>query len=350
MANFNSKDILHALEVLGFSSKASIEEIIRRTHELRAEYQDAEEAEDRKRWMEIEQSSRILTEHFEYVSTLLSSDHENKATSSDAAGNLAMANVYIDIWKESENYKIQNIIRKSKPWLVLLFEEKKPLLFSIIGVLLIGLFSIFLLPVELKYNQTETLMQEFNRDNMLMLGESIEDLPDNYRDVSVITSEYLTIMAHVSVLERGQLFSDYERMRESYFHLASLDDQEEDWNLSRYLNGIDLEVLILGIEWTSPEYRFRFYTATDPDRYRISTNLPSARISGFGYYFYTEKPSSNTSSVIFWFQNSVFAEDVFKAYRIVSASRTELVVYCYSDGQMYTLYAPQIVDHEGIES
>ncbi|MCK7488148.1 MAG: hypothetical protein MZU97_23700 [Bacillus subtilis] len=347
MASFNTKDILHALEVLGFTSKASIDEIIHRTHELRAEYQDAEEAEDRKRWMEIEQSSRILTEHFEYVSSLLSSDQSIPNLVSEDADKSAMANVYIDIWKTKENNKIQTIIRDSKPWFVLLFQEKKPLLISIVAGIFIVFFSIFYLPVELKYNKTESLMLEFSRNNMITLGESIDALPDNYRDVSDITSDYLTIMQHVSVLERGQLFSDYERMRESYFQLASIDDQAKDWNLSQYLNGIDVTLLVLGIEWTSPEFRLRFYTSTNPNRYRFYSNLPSERINGFQYYFFTEKPASNTNSLIIWFQNTMFAEEVFKAYRFVSATRTELVVYCYSDGKMYTLYAPQLVDQDG---
>lgn len=347
MARFSQKDILHALEVLGFTSKASIEEIVLRTQELRAEFRDAEDPEDRKRWIEIEQSSRILTEHFEYVTKMLSSrdEHGNPQTPTDVA---ASVNVYIDIWKESENYKIQNIIRSSRSWFDVLIHDRKPLMFGLMTLLILGFVGILFLPTELKYGRAEALMQEFSRDNMLLLGESIDALPDNYRRVPEMTSDYLTIMSHVSVLERGQVFTDYERMRESYFALASLDEQSQDWNLTKYLRAIDIEILVLGIEWTSPQYRFRFYTASNPDRYRISTNLPSARIQGFGYYFYTERPATNTNSLIFWFQNSVFSEDVFKAYRIVSATRTELVVYCYSDGQMYTLYAPQIVDGDPV--
>jgi|GEM_PF-4695314 len=347
MARFSQKDILHALEVLGFTSKASIEEIVLRTQELRSEYRDAEDPEDRKRWIEIEQSSRILTEHFEYVTQMLSSHDENgnPMNPSDVA---ASVNVYVDIWKETENNKIQNILYGSHSWFDILVHDRKPLLFVVVALLIFGFVGILFLPTEFKYGQTENLMQEFSRDNMLLLGESIDSLPDNYRRVPEFTTDYLTIMSHVSVLERGQVFTDYERMRESYFALASLDEQSENWNLSRYLQEIDIEILVLGIEWTSPQYRFRFYTASNPDRYRISTNLPSARIQGFGYYFYTERPASNTNSLIFWFQNSVFSEDVFKAYRIVSASRTELIVYCYSDGQMYTLYAPQIVDGDPV--
>lgn len=347
MAQFSQKDILHALEVLGFSSKASVEEIVLRTQELRAEYQDAEDPEDRKRWIEIEQSSRILTEHFEYVTRMLASrdEHGKPMSASDVA---ASVNVYIDIWKESENHKIQNIIRGSRSWFDLLIHDRKPLMFALISLLFLGFVGILFLPTELKYGKTEALMQEFSRDNMLLLGESIDALPDNYRRVQEMTTDYLTIMSHVTVLERGQVFSDYERMRDSYFALASLDEQSHDWNLTRYLQDIDIEILVLGIEWTSPQYRFRFYTASDPDRYRISTNLPSSRIQGFGYYFYTERPASNTNSLIFWFQNAVFSEDVFKAYRIVSATRTEMIVYCYSDGQMYTLYAPQIVDGDPV--
>lgn len=347
MARFSQKDILHALEVLGFTSKASIEEIVLRTQELRSEYQDAEDPEDRKRWIEIEQSSRILTEHFEYVTRMLSSRDEN-GNPMDPSDVAASVNVYIDIWKETESNKIQNILYGSRSWFDILVHDRKPLLFALIALMIFGFVGILFLPTEFKYGQTESLMQEFSRENMLLLGESIDSLPDNYRRVPEFTTDYLTIMSHVSVLERGQVFTDYERMRESYFALASLDEQSENWDLSRYLQAIDIEILVLGIEWTSPQYRFRFYTATDPDRYRISTNLPSARIQGFGYYFYTERPASNANSLIFWFQNSVFSEDVFKAYRIVSATRTELIVYCYSDGQMYTLYAPQIVDGDPV--
>lgn len=348
MARFTQQDIFHALEVLGFTSKASIEDIVHRTQELRKEYQDSIDPEDRKRWIEIEQSSRILTEHFEYVTRMLSSRDES--TLGSGSDMVPPVNVYIDIWKESESTKIHNILRGSRSWFDILIRDRKPLFFGLIAMFVLGLFGILLLPTELKYGRTENLMQEFSRDNMLLLGESLQALPDNYRRVPEITSDYLTIMSHVSVLERGQVFTDYERMRESYFALASLDEQTEEWNLNGYLKAIDIEILVLGIEWTSPQYRFRFYTATDPDRYRISTNLPSSRIQGFGYYFYTERPATNTNTLIFWFQNSVFAEDVFKAYRIVSATRTELIVYCYSDGQMYTLYAPQLVDGDPVST
>src|SRR5690606_28885942 len=100
-------------------------------------------------------------------------------------------------------------------------KKKYILVGSISAILLIVILAISI-PLgiinyrERKYQDIESMMMDFNVSNMYTIGEYINDLPYDYRDIITIKNQYQLIMNDVRKIENANLYSDYEQIRLSY--------------------------------------------------------------------------------------------------------------------------------------
>jgi hypothetical protein len=336
----NISEIYLAMKVLGLSIKSSKEEIIARTKALKSSYEESEKTEDFVRLAEIYRSSQILLESLdEATSSVIDSSKE--------IGN----DVYLQPEKvcESELGNLETIRESSAtgsssnmPVISLKSIRKKLLIGILVGFSLL-ILSLFAVPAGIsfaqqnKYQRVETMMMDFNSSNMYTIGKYIDDLPYDYRNIQEIKTMYQIFMSEVQVIEEGNKHDDYEEMRTSFYDLVSLDDIAYQWDLSGYLDDVDKEVLLLGIYWTSNSYHFSFRPKeSEANKYFFSTNLPNDKELESSYTFYWEE-SDEYDTLIFGYTNSNDSSDSFDAFRVISISQDEIVVYCYFNGEIYSL-------------
>lgn len=177
------------------------------------------------------------------------------------------------------------------------------------------------------------------------IGEMINSLPYDYKDISTYNMVYKMIMNEVLVIEDAYNYNltdeKCEQARTSYRNLVVIGNTSYLTNVNNYLNNVGIRVLVYGQKWGG-EYPSNYLYWYDSESGEfLSVNLPNAQDSEKEYYFTTSY--SIFGNMTFGYKNRNDSSDDFNAYKITKAVITSdkeyICVYCYSNEQTYTLYA-----------
>ena len=253
------------------------------------------------------------------------------------------ADVALDANKEipSKSKKVKRKIKKS--YLIIAIVV---LLGLIAGGLAIG-FSVYHngLYEELSDEMLEINYYNYNSNNIAGL---INRLPSNYKDVKDIENQYKQIDKQVKIIENAERLSerDSEKVREAYAALYNFNTQNDNWDLSEYLDGVlenHFSKFVFGKEWENSDFFFQWYEDGEGDGERLWTNLPNDQDDNKDYYFYNaySDGSGFLNPHQFGYENVNNSSDKFLAYRITDISYTgskwQIKIYCYSNSRTYTL-------------
>ncbi len=195
-------------------------------------------------------------------------------------------------------------------------------------------------------------MLEIDYDNYYYYSDSIamliDRLPSNYRDMKDIESQYKQIDKHVEIIKSAAWLNEKASIqaRGAYAALYQFNLQNDNWDLSEYLEGVlekSFGKFVFGMEWENSDYYFQWCEDGDGDGERLSTNLPNRMDDNENYYFYNDYSdgSSSLNPRLFGFENTNNSSDCFLAYRIMDISYTgsqwQIRIFCYSDARIYTL-------------
>ena len=241
----------------------------------------------------------------------------------------------------SNNKKAKRKIKKS--YLIIAIVV---LLGLIAGGLAIG-FSVYHngLYEELSDEMLEIDYYNYNSSNIAGL---INRLPSNYKDVKDIENQYKQIDKQVKIIENAERLSerDSEKVRDAYVALYKFNLQNDNWDLSEYLDGVlenHFSKFVFGREWENSDFFFQWYEDGEGDGERLWTNLPNDQDDNKDYYFYNaySDGSGFLNPHQFGYENVNNSSDKFLAYRITDISYTgskwQIKIYCYSNSRTYTL-------------
>lgn len=247
----------------------------------------------------------------------------------------------------SKNKKTKSKIKKSHLIIAIV---------AFIGVIVGGLAIGFSVYHNGLYEELSDEMLEIDNYNFNNIAGLINRLPSNYKDVKEIENQYKQIDKQVKIIENAERLNekDSEKVREAYVALYKLDSQNDNWDLSEYLEDVlenSFSKFVFGKEWENSDYFFQWYEDGDGDGKRLWTNLPSDKDNSIDYYFYNEYDSGydeitdrymeNFKISKFGYENINNSSDKFLAYRITGVSYTggkwQIKIYCYSNSRTYTL-------------
>ena len=243
--------------------------------------------------------------------------------------------------KKSKSKKTKRKIKKSYLIIAIVL-----LIGLIAGGLAIG-FSVYHngLYEELSDKMLEIDYYNYNSNNIAGL---INRLPSNYKDVKDIENQYKQIDKQIKIIENAERLNerDSEKVREAYVTLYKFNSQNDNWDLSEYLDGVlenSFSKFVFGKEWEDSDYFFQWYENGEGDGERLLTNLPNNKDDNKDYYFYYaySDGSGFLNPRQFGYQNVNNSSYKFLAYRITDISYTgskwQIKIYCYSNSRTYTL-------------
>ena len=182
----------------------------------------------------------------------------------------------------------------------------------------------------------------------------LEQLPDDYREVSDIKEELIFIKSQMEVFsnamtnefmrewvdqsEKSEYYVDYAKVRKAYFNLINNDDKYEKWNLTEVANfyttnaGATMVTFVIVGSWETGDGKYYFDVIENADNsISTRTNIPSEKNSSKSYYYFI---NGNTIGY-----TQIDNEDIeFDAYRISEISENYIRVFCFKNSQTYTLY------------
>lgn len=314
---YSKEALSHASEVLGIDSTAKTDEIIEKTKKLSEMHAQEQTAESFEKLIEIHKASELLLEE------------SRSTTSQEETSTSKRKSSFFEPGDRKTNNQNKHQLKK----------KRKKLAFIALGVLLV--LSAIALPIGLsrlranQYSTLESQMLNFEKLNMEEIGETINSLPRDYKDVSSIDKQYEEIMREVLMIENNAVNIDSERMRTAYYNLESIDESTSDWDLSEYLNSRSNKIKLYDITWTNDDYFFYYRPSTqNPKGSRLTSDLPSKVEEGKDYVYTVED-----NHTFFEYENVNDFTESFDAYKIVSIEEDAITVLCYSNDETYTLYA-----------
>lgn len=254
---------------------------------------------------------------------------------------------------ENKSAHKKKIKRKTKkPSKFKTFSKKKKItilvsiVLAIIFALGIGLGVGIPLSFRAKYLWVEDALMHFDRYNMYLIGEKIESLPVDYRDISAFKTKYKIVMNEVNVIENISpnylSDEDAENARKAYANLVSYNDISFEINTIDYLKTVDLKILFYGKEWKNGLDVFCLQDGTlDAETSALLySSLPNDK-EGSKEYYYTERKVYG--NYIYGYENKDNSDEYFDAYKITKVLITEeseqIVIYCFKNDMTYTLSA-----------
>ena len=196
------------------------------------------------------------------------------------------------------------------------------------------------------YNELTELMLNVDYSNVDSIGDIIEDLPSDYKDVAEIKKEYNQIQKQIKVIKSAEAKNDADsnKTREAYVALYNFNTSHHNWDLNGFLDSVlnrHFDNFVFGKEWENNTFRFYWHGDGDGSEY-LATNLPNDKEDNKDYYFYHEGSGGFFLSLQFGYENKNDVFDKFLAYRIVdvyyTGSKWQIKIYCYSNSMTYTLY------------
>ncbi|ERJ11312.1 hypothetical protein [Haloplasma contractile] len=187
-----------------------------------------------------------------------------------------------------------------------------------------------------KYNQIQEMLLDFDKDNMNTIGDYIEYLPKDYKNLKGIQEDYEMIMGNVYIIENSYVNENHLKMRNAFYKLSTFDEKSQNFDLSGYLETVDRDVFILDVYWSNDDGHYFQVKLNDlnPNNSTLYSSLPTHIEEGKDYYYFT---GGDWESI--GLKNVDNFSDRFNAYRIESVSVKELELYCFKDGKTYTLYS-----------
>lgn len=339
-------EVIEALEFLGLNPLSTKEQIIARTKKLRSVYEDSDTLEDMAKLSEILKASQIILSNYD----LLNQIYEEKNVLKNASYNIGNEYVQTKTTSLEAEKNYQNLIQEEKDDLLindLLInnlisprQKKKKSSFGIIAGVIFLLVVAISIPLginyirEDRYENIEAMMMNVQNSNINSIGDEIDKLPYNYRDIETIKNQYQMILREVTIIRNSDVKNDYEKMRIAYYNLVLIDNTTYTWNLSKYLESVDNRVLLYYISWSNGTYTFRLSPDQESASQWLSADLPNDKKTGVAYNFFAED-----NYTIYGYVNRADSNDKFYAYEIVSISEDEIKIYCYSNKQTYTLFS-----------
>ena len=181
-------------------------------------------------------------------------------------------------------------------------------------------------------------MQYFDNQSVDKIDSILKRLPNDYKNVSEISSEYSLINRHAKKISNiwWSISSGYfmegssDEIRETYVQLTLFSYSYDNWNLDYFLDSIQIDVLIFDTIWESSLYFFKWtYGESTQDLQLIST-IPNDKDSAKEYCF-TIKVEQDY--VIFGYENINDPNDYFKSFKVSNFrykdSKFYVDVYCY---------------------
>ena len=308
--------IIKSLNVLGLDSSATQEQITDRVKVLKSIYNSESEA-DAKKMDEVYRASKFLLENYELLSKGLNENTDQK-------------NSQIGINVDDAQPKRKH-------------SKKKIIWISVIS----GIFALFLisfltqnLPKMIEdrnqYNEIKEMMMNFNADKMNTIGETIKKLPDDYKDIKTISSQYELIMENVEIITESENTKGYKNWKganTAYRALININHDLSNWNLSQYLDNKDIRYKIIWTKWSDLDKNFQIYSYNFDYNYDLNTNLPN-NIESDKFYI----TRWNDSWTKIGYENLNDPTDKFWAYEIIDVKEDQIQIYCYSNSETYTLY------------
>lgn len=205
---------------------------------------------------------------------------------------------------------------------------------ALILVTLVSVFSVVSINRKNTYGDLSAMMKNVSIANYEDIGDTLNDLPDNYEDVATFKDQYASIRSNIEVIETNNVFDESDTMREAYYALEAIDEETEQWDLSYYLGRVDTRVLLLGMGWENSEHYFDLHREPNTEiGYILQTSLPKAQEPDKDYYFY-----SRYNMTLFGYMNIEDRTDIFEAYEIMSIDGDALRIYAVESDETYTLY------------
>lgn len=234
-----------------------------------------------------------------------------------------------------DNKKGKNLLSRIKKIIILL---------SIIVAISIAIPVFIQIHRKNLYNKLISEMQYFDFDSVQEIDSILNQLPDDYKDVDKIRSQYKLIKKHATTLSESQSLTSSnfkegssDKIREAYAKLTLISPLYFDWNLEDFLDSIKIEVLIFDIEWEySSLYYFKWSYNENLQDERLSTDIPNNKESGKEYYYTTD---ITDDSIIFGYENkndSTEQLNAFKVSNIRYKNETYYIdVYCFKNDTRY---------------
>ena len=309
----SKEEINEALVVFNLDENATPDEIIDKAKQLSDTYKTSKDSSKFQKLSEIHEATQIL----------LANNPGQSSKGAESSGSFFGESTP----KKSEQDKSRYV------------KKRKKLAFIALGVFL--LLLAVAIPTSIsryrakQYSELETLMMNVEKFNVEEIGETIEKIPSEYKDMSTIKKRYELIMREVKMIEDNSLPIDYERMRIAYYNLKTIDEFTSNWDLSEYIDNRDKRIQLYGINWTNDDQYMTFVTdINDPTDFLMGSSLLNNRTEGEDYYF-----THDENYTFLGYKNKNDVADRFNAFRILSINEEQIRVYCYADKETYTLYA-----------
>jgi hypothetical protein len=196
--------------------------------------------------------------------------------------------------------------------------------------------------VSQKYNSLLSYLNNFSLYSCSSVDSLLNELPDDYKEVSSIRSEYYTFRKDVKVIEDARLTdAESDNVRTSFIKLLKANSSNIYWDISAFLTSSYVyEKVIFGYEWNC--YSGMFFYHENPEGQNLtwlSTSLPTNKDEAKEYYFYINKA---TNGLVFGYTNQSDSNDKFDSFIVNKVSLTNEIylsisLYCYANKTTYSL-------------
>ncbi|QVK20726.1 hypothetical protein KHQ82_10520 [Mycoplasmatota bacterium] len=174
-----------------------------------------------------------------------------------------------------------------------------------------------------------------------IIEKNINTLTSDYKDVSYIASEYHDLKRDMNKLCDFNVRLDVSDAREAYYKIYHSNNYYYGWNLRKdYCTNLeDLQSIRLLGTWSNDNYEFTYEFDYESDGFITRTNLPNEKENGVSYYYdFDGDFTSQYEFATLTYEEIDNNSNIFKAYEFLSSNTNKIEVYCYSNGETYTLY------------
>lgn len=226
------------------------------------------------------------------------------------------------------------------------FSKKKLITLISIGLAIIVAASISI-PVSIAsyrknvYEDLQNLMMNYNRFSETSVERCIEKLPDDYKDLDEISTQFQVIKKHTKAVDDAYFYgsngntSKCLSARVHMHNLMVINNTSYKWDLTSYINS-NLKVVLFGVEWSYDNFEISWKEKSGETW--LSTDFPNDKDENKEYYYDVDFYSDN---IVFSYENKNDSNERFDAYKIYSLTfdSTDFYfqMYCYSNKMTYKI-------------